>query len=375
MTEPLVILERRNIGNIIIIGGGVIGCSIAYELSQDYEDVFLLEALDAPGKVIAEHSSGVAHAGIYYAPGSLKARTCIRGKRLLETFCTHYKVPYLKLGKVIVATNDEEVKKLQELETRAKANGAHVSIIPERDLRRIESNAIGKAALLSPGTAVFDQSVFTRTLATLAQENDASILYNTRVTNIIPGEELIIQTNTRGSLDARVLINCAGLNADEISSLIGNTRYKIHPCRGEYYWINDNKTSHVFGLVYPVPQGPGLGIHITKTVDRKLLAGPNAKYVNEKDDYDKTPWDTPEMFAESLSRIVNGIEPKDLKPAYSGIRPKLTPKGSKEIADFVIEFDPVHENILHLLGIESPGLTSSLAIAELVSSMIRERFS
>lgn len=361
--------------NVIIVGGGVVGCAIAAELAQKYQDVFLLERNSHFGGETSSRNSGVIHAGIYYKNDSLKSKLCIEGNRLTYELCEKLNVPHKRCGKVIVATEHSELEALDELLANAEFCGVEeLEMLGKAELKKIEPNINGIYAIYSPNTGILDSVEYVKALACLAKERGAQMLTESDVIGVEKQENKLLNVRTmRGALETRVLINSAGLDADLVALLAGSKNYRILPCRGEYYEFAPAKSHLVNALVYPVPvkTGAGLGVHLTKTIGGTVLVGPNAKYLERKNDYEKD-WESIERICVSASKLLPSITLDDLKPAYAGIRPKLVALGDKRFADFIIERDTVCKNIINLVGIESPGFTAAAAIAKHVAKMVNE---
>lgn len=367
--------------NIVIIGGGVVGCAIARACSLRWNDVFLLEASPKLGMGTSSRNSGVIHAGLYYSPGSLKARHCVRGNRLTYEFCAAHGVPHRRTGKLVVASSPEELPELASLMENARANGVEdLRIIDRAAIRRREPHVEGFQALDVPSTGIVASEELVKAYARLAADRGAHIVTQARVERLGAAPGGIRVRSAAGEIETRCLVNSAGLFADEVAALLGSkmARHRIYPVRGEYCELVRAKQDWICGLVYPLPHPAGLslGVHLTKTVWGTVLVGPTARYIEDKDDYehDREPV---EEFARAARLLLPEIEPADLVPAYSGIRAKLTPPPSasagqshgKETADFIIERDPEFPRVVQLMGIESPGLTSAPAIADHVRDL------
>jgi glycerol-3-phosphate dehydrogenase len=345
--------------------------------------VFVLEALPKVGMLTSTRNSGVIHSGIYYPPGSLKARHCVRGNQMAYELCKAHGVPYRKIGKIVVASSQEEAKDLMALMENGRANGVEgLRIIDRASIRAREPHVEGFCALEVPSTGILSSEDFVKTYARLATANGAYILNHAKVERLKALPDTIRVTSTAGEIEARCLVNSAGLFADDVAAMLGSSmaRHKIYPVRGEYCELVRSKQDWVRGLVYPLPhaQGLSLGTHLTKTLWGSVLVGPTAQYIQNKNDYenDRVPV---ESFAESAKLLLPGIEPSDFVPAYSGIRPKLIPPSSasvhahgKGMADFIIERDPEFPRVVQLIGIESPGLTSAPSIAEHVAGLVAD---
>src|SRR5215475_7663105 len=357
--------------NVVVIGGGVIGTAITAEISRHFDDVFLLEAAPHLGMGTSTRNSGVIHAGIYYKPGSLKAFHCVRGVPMLYEFCAAHNIPHERTGKLIVADSEDQLPIIEDLKRRGDENGAEgLEIVDNRFIRRLEPNIVSPIALNSPNTGIVDAEALIKTLERIAKSNGAHVLTNTRVIGAEIRNGLALIRTEREEFGARVIINCAGLYSDEVARMFGYDKHTTYPCRGEYAELLPGARKLVNGLVYPLPlpTGHGLGVHFTKTTAGALLIGPNARYVKNKDDYENDRTDMREFY-ESAAQMAPALRLEDMRPSYTGIRPRLTPDHEHSIADFVIEHDPNHPSIIHLIGIESPGLTSCLSISRSVVEM------
>jgi L-2-hydroxyglutarate oxidase LhgO len=366
-------MNSIEVANIVVIGGGVIGTAVAAEISRHYDDVFLLESAPRLGMGTSTRNSGVIHAGIYYKPGSLKAFHCVRGAPMLYEFCAAHDVPHERTGKLIVADSEDQFPLLQDLKRRGDENGVEgLEVVDGEFIRRLEPNIVSPLALNSPNTGIVDAEALIKTFERIAKSNGAHILTNTRMIGADAGDGPALIRTEREEFGARVVINCAGLYADEVARMFGYDKHTIYPCRGEYAELLPGARRLVNGLVYPLPlpTGHGLGVHFTKTTAGALLIGPNARYVKNKDDYenDRTAL---RVFYESAAQMAPALRFEDMRPSYTGIRPRLTPEHEHSFADFVIEHDPNHPSIIHLIGIESPGLTSCLSISRSVAEMAR----
>ncbi|MFZ0819267.1 MAG: NAD(P)/FAD-dependent oxidoreductase [Candidatus Acidiferrales bacterium] len=382
-------MERAN---IVIIGGGVIGCAIAYELASRWQDVFLLERAPKPGMGASTRNSGVIHSGIYYTNGSLKARFCVEGNRLLHEFCAAHGVPHRRPGKLVVAAHSNETSKLEALAANGRRNGVEgLELVDRAAIRAREPHVDGAAALWVPSTGIVSAEDLVKTLARLATDRGAHILTHALVTSLTPRSNGILagleieaaeggRTSIHESVEARCIINCAGLYADEVAAMLGLTGYRIYPVRGEYAEIVRGRADLVRGLVYPLPhpEGMSLGVHLTRTVWDTVLVGPTARYVARKDDYesDRLPI---EEFVRRARPLLPDLKAEDMRLAYSGLRAKLVPprdatgnEPAGSSPDFVITRDPAVPSAIHLIGFESPGLTSCLAIARHVAQLAAE---
>ena len=371
--------------NIVIIGGGVVGCAVARAVSERWTDVFLVEQMPRLGMGASTRNSGVIHSGIYYPPGSLKARLCVAGNRMLHEFCAAHQVPHRNCGKLVVAQDTKQEAALEHLAENGRANGVTgLRIVDRAAVRAREPHIEAAAALEVPSTGIISAEELTKTLARMATDQGASLLTRTRVARLDPRADSVAVTlvegddregsrHTEETIEARCVINCAGLYADEIAAMLGNRSHRIYPVRGEYCELVRAKSYLINNLVYPLPHADGLslGVHLTRTLWDTVLVGPTADYVEEKNDYERNRLPV-EEFVRRAKSMLPEIEAADLQLAYSGIRAKLVPPGDSGIADFVIERDGNVPRAIQLIGIESPGLTSSLAIAGQVVSLAAE---
>ena len=370
--------------NVVVIGGGVVGCAIARALSARWSDVFVLEALPKLGLGASSRNSGVIHAGLYYPPGSLKARHCVRGNQLTYEFCAAHQVPHRKIGKLVVASSPAESSELTALMENARANGVEgLRIVDRAAIRAREPHVEGFQAMEVPSTGIVASEELVKAYARIATDQGANIVTHAKVEQLEPLPHGIRVVSAAGEIETRCLVNSAGLFADEVAAMLGSkmAQHRIYPVRGEYCELVRSKQNWVQGLVYPLPhpEGVSLGLHLTKTLWGNVLVGPTAKYIEDKNDYERDRQPV-EDFARGASLLLPGLEPADLVQAYSGIRAKLMPppgsrpaegKG-KGVADFIIQRDPQFPSVIHLIGIESPGLTSAPSIAEHVRDLVAE---
>jgi L-2-hydroxyglutarate oxidase LhgO len=363
--------------DVIIIGAGVVGLAIAAEVSQTNKNIFVFEKNRTFGLETSSHNSEVIHAGMYYPENSFKAKFCIRGNALLYEHCEKFNIKYKKLGKLIVAADDVESKEIERLYYQGLKNGVSgLQILARDDIKKLEPNVNAVAALLSPSTGVVDSYNLLRCFYGRAKENGAEFVFNTEVIGIERkrGSYLVGIRDEEGisSVTARVVINSAGLFSDRIAQSAGidlaKAGYQLHYCKGQYFSLDPRVGRLVHRLVYPVPEQSGVGIHITPSVDGSVRLGPDTKYVDKieytVDENDKAD------FYRAAHRYLPSIEPDDLMPDFAGVRPKLQGLG-EGFRDYVIrdETDKGLPGLINLIGIESPGLTASPAIAEYVAGL------
>jgi glycerol-3-phosphate dehydrogenase len=368
--------------NILIIGGGVIGCAIANAVSKRWQDVFLVEQFPKLGMATSTRNSGVNHSGIYYPKNSLKARLCVEGNHLTYEFCKKHNVPFRHCGKLVVAADAHEVEELAALKKRGEDNGVKgLRLIDAAEIRKREPHIKGVAALDVPSTGIVSAEELVHAYARMATNQGANIVTFAQVTSLEPSGETIRVGLRIGdeedaqdeTIEARCVINAAGLYADEVAAMLGNHSWKIYPVRGEYCEVRGPRSSLINNLVYPLPHSDGLslGVHFTKTLWGTFLLGPTATYVEGKDNYEKNRLPIAD-FAHSAKTLLPEIEERDLQLGYSGLRPKLVPPGGHGIADFVITRDANVPQAIHLVGMESPGLTAAPAVAEHVVGLAAE---
>lgn len=370
--------------NVLIIGGGVVGCAIARAVSSQWQDVFVVEQNPKLGMATSSRNSGVIHSGIYYPKNSLKARHCIEGNRLTYEFCKKHGVPFRHTGKLVVAAKAHEEADLVALKKKGEDNGVQgLRLIGPDEIRKREPHIVGAAAIEVPSTGIVSSEELVHAYARVAAAQGANFVTRARVISLEPsngairvilriGDEEDAQEET---IEARCVVNAAGLHSDEVAALLGNRSWKIYPVRGEYCEVRGPRASLINDLVYPLPHKDGLslGVHFTKTLWGTFLLGPTATYVEGKDNYEKNRLPIAD-FAQSAKTLLPEIEESDLQLGYSGLRPKLVPPNDHGIADFVITRDPNVPQAIQLVGIESPGLTAAPSIAEHVSKLVSETF-
>jgi L-2-hydroxyglutarate oxidase LhgO len=354
----------------VVIGGGVVGLAAAAAVARRGRPVVVVERHRRCGMETSTHNSGVIHAGLYYPPGSLKARLCVEGRDRLYAWCQAHGVPHTRGGKLIVASDESELTALESVRTNAAANGVALQPVDSSFIAGREPHIAAVAGLWSPDTGWVEAEALVRSLEREVVRLEGALLPGTAVVGIEPGSggTLIVET-PRERFEADCVVNAAGLYADEVSAMAGGERFTIHPCRGEYAELAPRARHLVRGLVYPVPHasGHGLGVHLTRTLDGAVWVGPSIRYQADKDDYerDRLPL---EAFHESARRLIPSLQPGDLRLAGSGIRAKLHPPEAR-FADFMIRRDARVPALIHAAGIDSPGLTSCLAIGERVAEI------
>ncbi|HVW28351.1 MAG TPA: NAD(P)/FAD-dependent oxidoreductase [Polyangiaceae bacterium] len=361
----------------LVIGAGVVGLAVARELAHAGHDVVIAESEGVIGSGISARNSEVIHAGIYYPKGSLKALHCVAGRKLLYEYCERRQVPFKKCGKLIVATSPDQVEKLEGIRLRADANGAtDLSFIDRAAARRLEPALKCHGALVSPSTGIIDGHALMRSLLGEAEDRGALLSLGSKVTRAeVVAEGIELEVHAGGSsstLMARHVVNAAGLFAPELASRFeGLSKEHVpapHFAKGNYFSLGG--AAPFSRLVYPVPVPGGLGVHITLDLAGQARFGPDVEWLEASTasdiDYDVNPCRA-DGFYDAVRRYWPALIDGALTPAYSGVRPKLVPKGTPD-ADFVIQGPRDHgiAGLVNLFGIESPGLTAALSIAKAV---------
>jgi L-2-hydroxyglutarate oxidase LhgO len=368
--------------NILIVGGGVVGCAVAAALSQKWQDVFLVEQYPKLGMATSSRNSGVIHSGIYYPKNSLKAKHCVAGNRLTKEFCARHNVPYRTTGKLVVAKDASEEPELLALIRKGEENGVEgLRLIDAAEIRAKEPHVHGYAALEVPSTGICAAEELVQAFARVARAQGGNLVNRAKVTALEPKKHAIEvrlrigddEASEQETIAARCVVNAAGLYADEVAGMLGPRPWTIHPVRGEYCEIRGPRAAWIRGLVYPLPHHDqlSLGVHFTKTLWGTVLLGPTATYVDGKDNYERGRLGIPE-FAADARTLLPEIREEDLQLGFAGLRPKLKALGEKGVADFVIELDQQAPRVIHLIGIESPGLTAAISIAGQVAEMVKE---
>jgi L-2-hydroxyglutarate oxidase LhgO len=358
--------------DVVVIGAGVVGLAVARALADRGRETLILEAHDRFGTQTSSRNSEVIHAGIYYPQGSLKARLCVAGRDLVYAFCERYGVEHRRCGKLIVATTDAQVAELERIRSAAQANGVQLEMLSGEGVSDLEPELSCIGALWSPLTGIIDSHGYMLALLGQAERRGAVLIRSSRVTRMwLDSAGVLIAINDgTPSLIAQRVINCAGLYAPHVARAIEGFPAEYVPtpyfAKGTYFALAGR--SPFKRLVYPVPEQGGLGVHLTLDLAGRARFGPDVQWIDECN-YDVDPQRS-ERFYGAIRQYWPLLPDGALQPAYTGIRPKITGP-SEPAADFRIDGPAFHgvPGVVNLFGVESPGLTASLAIAEHVAQL------
>ena len=365
--------------DVVVIGAGIVGVATAAAIAREGRSVVIVDRHPGPARETSSRNSGVIHAGLYYPEASLKAVACHEGRRMLYERCARLGIPHRKTGKLVVAVDAREAAELEALCARASRGGAEgLSMIEETELRAREPALRATAALWSPESGIVDAHALVDSYLGEARSSGADVAFVNEVVAIDPAASgcAVRTRDPRGDtfeLRAEFVVNAAGLEADRIAALAGVDvdahALRIHWCKGDYFTLAPSVARPHTALVYPMPAGPGLGIHLTTDLGGRCTAGPDARYCATLD-YDVDP-SRAEAFAESIARYLPHVRPSDLSPDYAGIRPKLAGPG-EPFRDFVLARGEAWgaPRTVHLIGIESPGLTAAPALAVRAAELV-----
>jgi len=365
--------------DVVVVGAGVVGLACAAELARRGRSVVVLEARDGIAQETTSRNSEVVHAGIYYPADSWKARLCTRGREMLYARCRERRIPHRRCGKLIVACDDAEVAGLEDLLARGRANGVPgLALVDAAEVGRLEPAVRAVAALHSPESGIVDGHAFCLSLLAEAEDHGAELLLRTRLegAELADGAWRLAVRSPEGELErvaCAAVVNAAGLASDAVARLAGidvdAQGLRLHYCKGDYFSLAPSSPVHVSRLVYPVPSGPGLGVHATVDLAGRVRFGPDAEFVDGLD-Y-RVEAGKAGAFAAAVRRYLPELRPDDLAPDYAGIRPRLAGPGER-FRDFEIREESAQglPGWVDCIGIESPGLTAAPALAERVADLV-----
>ena len=391
--------------DIVIVGGGIVGLATAYHLTEKYPDkkILVLEKVDEVAHHHTGNNSGVIHSGLYYKPGSLKAKNCIDGYHMMIQFCDEHHIPYDLCGKVVVATDKSELGRLRDLFDRGRENGLEgLEMLDQARLKEIEPHLAGIQGIRVPQTGIVNYKQVCQKLAEIITERGGEIHLNTLVQSMKETDNSVQITTSTVSVECQLIINCAGLYSDKVAKMhLGKLDTRIIPFRGEYFELTAEAEHLVKHLIYPVPDPafPFLGVHFTRMIGGGIEAGPNAVFAFKKEGYHRTDFDFKEFFGsllwpgfqkvmfkywktglgemyrsfskkaftKALQRLIPEVQEDHLVPASAGVRAQACDRTGGLLDDFKI----VHEKrAIHVINAPSPAATSSLSIGKTISEMV-----
>lgn len=355
-----------------IIGGGVIGSAVAWELSKYQLDVVVFERGSDVASAASKANSGVVHSGINSPSGSLKARFCVEGNKVFQSLADELGFDLEWIGKLVIAKNEGEIKELERLKRVGEQNGAAgLKILEKSEVKKREPNVSCVAALLVPAAGVILPYHFTIALAENAAVNDVEFVLDAKVTSLKKKKNYFLIKTSKGDFQTQIIVNAAGIHCREIVSMLEEPDFQVYPCRGEYLVLDKNYDNLVKSMIYPVPveESGFLGIHITPTVEGNILLGPSSEFIDDLEDR-RTTKETMNNLLLEAGEILPALPDNAVIAAYSGIRCKLSSPESGRWMDYRIEESKQTPSLINLLGIESPGLTAAPAIAKEVTRMI-----
>jgi (S)-2-hydroxyglutarate dehydrogenase len=390
---------------IVVIGGGIVGLATAFRFGQTFPNatVTVLEKENAVGLHQSGHNSGVLHCGLYYKPGSMKARLAVTGIRQMIAFCEEHGIRHEICGKLVVASSEEELPRLRDLFDRGQKNGlTGLQMLGRNEMREIEPHVGGVAAIRVPEEGIVDYAAVCAALVRCLDTSGGRVITQARVTNLDKRSGRWVAKTTAGAYESDYIVNCAGLHCDRVSALAGEKRkLRIIPFRGEYYKLKPERQYLVRNLIYPVPDPkfPFLGVHFTRLIHGGIEAGPNAVLAMAREGYRKTDFSardfidtlsytgfwrfvqkyprmcfnelrrsfSKELFCRSLNALVPDVRPEDLEPGPTGVRAQAIASNGETVQDFSFVRG---ERALHVLNAPSPGATASLAIGQEIAKQL-----
>jgi len=399
----------ENSFDFIVIGGGIVGLATAMAITQRLPKhrLLVLEKEAEVGSHQTGHNSGVIHSGLYYKPGSMKAKTCVEGAAAMVEFCQANDIPYLRCGKVVVATSEAELPQLEMIYQRGVANGVPgIAMIGPERMKELEPHSSGIKAIHVPGAAITDYAAVARKYAEIVTQQGGAVRTSARVNGIKAGQNETVVCSTQGEFVAKYVVNCTGLHSDRLSKMAGaGNGLMIAPFRGEYYDLVPERQDLVKGLIYPVPDPnfPFLGVHFTRMVRGGVEAGPNAVLALKREGYRKSDFSLRDTlatlafpgfwrmagkywrqgmaeyhrslsktaFLHSLQRLVPELRAEDIHPGGSGVRAQALDRQGKLLDDFQIVRTG---NVINVCNVPSPAATASIVVGRQIRDMAMESF-
>lgn len=393
--------------DFIIIGGGIVGMSTAWQLKKTYPDssMLLLEKESGPARHQTGHNSGVIHAGVYYTPGSLKAKFCLEGNRATKDFCREHDIPFDECGKLLVATNELEMDRMKALWDRSEANGLERHWLSAAELKEREPNITGMGGIFVPSSGIVSYTQVTAAMGREFERLGGEIRYNTEVTGLKEETSQVVVQTSQGEVQGKYLVSCSGLMADRVVRMLGiEPEFKICPFRGEYYLLKPEHNQIVNHLIYPIPDPnmPFLGVHLTRMIDGTVTVGPNAVLAFKREGYNKSDIslkDTLEMFTypgilkvlmknlkpglmemknsfnkagylELVRKYCPSLKVEDMTPYPAGIRAQAVSKDGRLVDDFLFVNT---KRTINVCNAPSPAATSAIPIGGYIVDKVREQ--
>ena len=393
--------------DIVIIGAGIVGLSTAWQMKNKYPDkrIAVLEKESSVALHQTGHNSGVIHAGVYYAPGSLKARFCKEGAAATKSFCQQHNIPFEECGKLLVATDELELQRMDALFERCKTNDLEVHYLSQKELNEREPNVVGKGALFVPSTGIVNYKRVCEKLAELLTNQGGDIHLATTVTHLAEDASNVMIETTRGVFKAKYLVSCGGLMADRLTKMLNiPTDFQIVPFRGEYYRLSPHHNQIVNHLIYPIPDPelPFLGVHLTRMIDGSVTVGPNAVQGWKREGYGRINFDVKDVtemlrfkgywrllkdywkvgiketynswckdgYLKEVKKYCPMVQRSDLEPYPAGIRAQAVLRDGKLVHDFLFAQSP---RTLHVCNAPSPAATSAFPIGAYIIAKLEEQ--
>lgn len=393
--------------DFVIIGGGIVGMSTAMQLADKYPEarMLLLEKESSPAQHQTGHNSGVIHAGVYYTPGSLKAKFCLEGNKATKRFCDEHGIAYDECGKLLVATNELEMERMRALWERTAANGLERHWLSAGELREREPNIVGLGGIFVPSSAIVNYAAVTAQMAKEFQSKGGTIQFDTEVTGLLEQAESIVVTTNKGTYSTRYLVSCSGLMADRVVRMLGvEPGFTICPFRGEYYLLPQAHNQIVNHLIYPIPDPsmPFLGVHLTRMIDGTVTVGPNAVLAMKREGYRKSDISLSDLggmlrhrgirkvlrdnlrpgliemknsllkgaYLKTVQKYCPSLKKEDLTPYPAGVRAQAVSNDGKLIDDFLFVNTARSVNVCNA---PSPAATSAIPIGAYIVSKVQEK--